>query len=470
MTKKLLLGCLCTGALASQVNALTMQERILKLEKTIELQQKELEELKDNYYEEDIQDLDKRVTDVELRSYTDKIQLGLGFKTELHHYDNTYADGTGYSTDDIWRTKLQVNMNSEISDTLQFSGRLSMYKNWGDSTSRNVFNDSMQGRKPDDSKVYAERAYIDWTLNPKSEVPITMTLGRQPSTDGPSHQIKEDTARKGTYSALAFDGAADGIVFTADLDKYISSSYLRVAYGTPNVQDNVAGFTYSGADNKGFKNTRVAGIFYDTSFESLNFKNLIQTYFVKGQDLNANPALGGNDTNVGDLSLAGISIGGMNIANKWDLFLQYAHVWLEPNGNTFDMSSMGGSPTTGLLSDSASTQDKTGNALWLGTRYTINDKWKVGAEYNKGSKNWFSFTTGTNDPLNKLATRGEAYELYTIYKINKFANLRLGYTQIDYEYTGSQSHLGAPQKITSALGQNAIKSVQNSYLVFNLLF
>ncbi len=469
MNKKLISGCFYAAVLVPAVQAATLEEKIMKLEKSIQKHQEQLEELKNNYYEEDIRDLSQRMTDVEVRSYTDKIQFGLGFENELHYYDVTYADGSGYDTNDLWRTKLHLNMQSQISKNLEFTGRLSMYKNWGDSTSRNSSSDSMQGRKPDDSKVYAERAYIDWTMNPKMKLPVTMTLGRQPSSDGPSHQIKENTARKGTYSALAFDGAADGIVFTADLDNYVSSSYLRFAYGTPNVQDQQQGPYYYGADNDSLDDTKVMGVFYDSSAQSLPFKNLLQVYYVYGQDLNADPDLE-PDKNVGDLSLAGFSIGGMNIADRWDLFLQYANVWIRPDGNTVDMSGTGGSATTGLLSDSSTTEEKTANAIWLGTRYKINDSWKVGAEYNRGSKNWFSFTTAADDPLNKLATRGQAYELYATYIINKYANIRLGFTQVEYDYTGSQNHLGAPEKITSSLGEDAVQTVKNSYLKFNLLF
>ena len=74
----------------------------------------------------------------------------------------------------------------------------------------------MQGRRPNDSSIFLERAYVDWTVL-DGNVPLTLTIGRQPSSDGPSHQFKDNTVRKATYSALSFDGAADGIVATLGL-------------------------------------------------------------------------------------------------------------------------------------------------------------------------------------------------------------------------------------------------------------
>jgi hypothetical protein len=122
-----------------------------------------------------------------------------------------------------------------------------------------------------------------------------------------------------------------------------------------------------------------------------------------------------------------------------------------------------------LTSDGIDTSEKNGNAVWLGTQYLIDD-WAIGAEYNKGSKNWVSFTFAPNDPMNKLATRGTATEIYVSKKINKFANVRVGHVAIDYDYTGSGTWLGAPMAIASTLGMVAVKEQKNTYLTFNVLF
>jgi hypothetical protein len=77
-----------------------------------------------------------------------------------------------------------------------------------------------------------------------------------------------------------------------------------------------------------------------------------------------------------------------------------------------------------------------GYSIYAGIRYDIDNLGlKLGAEYNYGSQYWVAFTPGHDDLyMSKLATRGNAYELYMIYDlptgeaISKFAKtfLRLG--------------------------------------------
>jgi len=523
MKKKIILSTLAATFLASSLNASALSNRVYKLEKIIITQQKAIKTLKkqqaktqklekelkslkaehkktlellagmkkDNSssntadIEADIEDIDERLEIVETRSFTDKIKLGLGMRVEMNNYTNTYADDSDYTANDIWRTKLNINMKSKIADNLKFTGRLSMYKNWGDSTARNTNYDSMQGRKPDDSTVYVERAYLDWTINPGSSVPFILTLGRQPSSDGPSYQIKEDMSRKGTYDALAADGAADGIVMTTNLNSIITGTSFRIAYGTPNVLDNEAysaqQMDYNGKDSSTFESTKVTGYFLEKTCPSLSFGSLLQIYYMDANYLDANPQLldptnnyQSIDKNVGDMDLVGAMVEFTKIGGSFDIFAHYSHNTMKPNGQTVDLSSIGGSATTGLLtSTSGDTEEKTGNAYWLGTRYAVTKDWKIGAEYNKGSKNWFSFTSGANDPLNKLATRGSAVEIYVSKAVNKNANIRVGYVDINYDYTGSGSHLGTPMEIDTlpdAYKSQIIEETSNLYITFNVLF
>jgi len=470
MKNKIILSAIVASTLfATTSSALTVEKRIQKLESTIKAQQNEINELKSAT--EDIEELDERLETVETKSLTDKIQFGLGMKIESNSVSTTYANGSNPAEEDlIWRTKLNLNMKAKIADNLKFSGRLSSYKNWGDSnTNASAYAtiDSRQGRTPDNtSTLYLERAYLDWTMNHGSEIPMILTLGRQPSSDGPSFQIKEGMSRKGTYDALAFDGAADGIVLTAGLNKVISNTSARIAYGTPSNTSN------NGSATSTVKDTKVTGIFIDTTIPGLGKNNLVQVYHVMAKDFNADSsgAAGAVDVNVGDFDVSGLmlEVSGMS---KFDFFAHYAVSVAKPNGETMDMSAAGGSATSGLLSSTAGdTAEKTGSAYWLGARYNVNKEWSLGTEYNKGSQNWFSFTYAPSDPMNKLAARGKATELYVSKKINKYANIRAGYLQINYDYTGSGSHLSTPSEMTSALGTNAVKEKTNSYISLNVLF
>ena len=47
----------------------------------------------------------------------------------------------------------------------------------------------------------------------------------------------------------------------------------------------------------------------------------------------------------------------------------------------------------------------------------------------------------------KLATRGHAAEAYYIFQVNRNAFIKVGGIYYDYEYTGSGSPVGKPQKV-----------------------
>ena len=120
-----------------------------------------------------------------------------------------------------------------------------------------------------------------------------------------------------------------------------------------------------------------------------------------------------------------------------------------------------------------------GYAYWVGGRYTLPlaSKPKIGVEYNHGDENWFNFTSGANDVTNKLATRGDAFEVYYIQPINRYSFLRLGAQYIDYDYTGSGTPMTGT-KIVNGTKSNpmdptsspALDKLSNYYLLFNILY
>jgi hypothetical protein len=96
---------------------------------------------------------------------------------------------------------------------------------------------------------------------------------------------------------------------------------------------------------------------------------------------------------------------------------------------------------------------------------------RIGLEYNQGDENWFSFTQGSNDLTNKLATRGSAVEAYYIQPINRYAHIRLGVQMIDYKYTGSGYQIGQPMEVTNPmLPSTTLDKLNNYYLLFNVAY
>lgn len=463
MNKKIILSAIVASTIiTNSASAASTEDRLLELEKIIKAQQKEINLLKSSV--EDVEEIDERLEEVETRSFTDKIKFGLGLKTDVNNIDTKFANGSKPNHQDpVFRTKLNLNMKSEISDNLKFVGRLSMHKNWGDSvedSNAGAYLDTRQGRIADNkSELFVERAYADWTMTSKdATLPLTLSLGRQATTDGPSHNIKEGITRKGTYDALTFDANFDGAILTANLDKLVSNTTLRLGYGVLN---------NSSSYNPDMRDGVFYGAFLEKTFDSINKEHLFHVFYTEGHNIVASPNLKDKDKDIGNTALYGAFFEILDVYN-FDLFAHYARSKAKPNGSKADFSSVG-LPALGLMNvDSTSL----GKAFWLGAKYNFNKTWAMGAEYNKGDKNWFNFTSGAHDPLDKLATRGDVIEVYISKKINKNASIRLGYVDINYDYTNSGLYLGTPADINSATAKatNAIKEQKNAYLSFNILF
>jgi len=87
---------------------------------------------------------------------------------------------------------------------------------------------------------------------------------------------------------------------------------------------------------------------------------------------------------------------------------------------------------------------------------------KLGFEYNHGSDYWSSFTSGSTELFNKLATRGDVYDLYYIQPFNDYLFARIGYTLADYDYVLSGFHIGD-------LGRSTEK-LRNAYMLMDCRF
>ncbi len=469
--KKVLLATLLASSVSYVLaDEAALQQRIDVLENKIA----QLENKSSDY--PDFDDLESRIDSIELATLVNKIDFGIDFRTRMDYFDYKYSGGDTASNKNIYSNRVRLNMSSDITDTMKFTGRLSMYKNWADSQI-NAFSgmDPMQGRRPNDATVFIERAYVDWTVI-DAVYPLILTIGRQPSSDGPSHQFKDNTVRKATYSALSFDGAADGIVATIGLGATgIPSAALRIGYGKgfQNPTSTMMGFV---GNSNTIDDSNVLGVFLDFGLGMEG--SLVQLSAVSATDIVSNTfdATGSTNTNIGDMMLYTAMVEFTNVAkSNLDVFAHYAVSVASPNGEIGSMlMGDGNSYPMGLLTNVAGdTDDKTGSAFWVGARYTFEyakmlNRPRIGIEYNQGSENWFSFTQGSNDLTNKLAARGTALEAYYIQPINRYAYLRLGAQMIDYEYTGSGYQIGTPMKVADVPGE--LDKINNYYVMFELRY
>ncbi|MCG9738321.1 DUF3373 domain-containing protein [Shewanella insulae] len=402
------------------------------------------------------------------------------------------------NNDIFYTTRLRLNLKAKVWDNVNFAGRLSMYKNWGDSTGVQVFDSwrsfTMDGTNSGNTSgdwLRVERAYFDWKNIGGSKT--YLSIGRRPSTYGPPTQYRENEKRGGTPSGHLVNFNFDGLTLGYKLGEItgIDGQVVRFCYGQGfesqwgngemfgdivtkdthlggfnidaiNDGNHFLQFTLFGAKdiNDGFKGTmafptQLAGIFAPTmyqdmqKFSNFNFQTRVQPSGV-----------------IGDMYLGGIGYA-YESDEDFKAFASFGWTRAEGNGNAGMFGGMlsdavfeaqlnaDGSEIIMMPSAADEADTKDGYGIYVGIQVPA-PYGKFGLEYNYGSKYWTPFTQAQDDPIgSKLATRGHVAEAYYMFDINPRMFIKLAGLYYDYEYTGSGTPVGAPQKVDDVIDGSA---------------
>ncbi len=392
---------------------------------------------------------------------------------------------------DVFQTsRLRLNMKAKIADNVKFSGRLSMFKNWGDSTGSQVFDswnrftmDATNSSNTNDDTLRVDRAYFDWSNIADSG--MYLSIGRRPSTGGPPLHYRENELRGGTPTGNVMSLNFDGITVGRNLEDWtgIEGMVARFCYGQ--------GFESEWGNGEMFneiitKDTHFAGVNFDILNDGTNF---LQFTAFRAMDINdgfkgviAFPTQYGamfaptlyNDmqkfpnfnfvtrvqpsTTIGDIDLGGI-VFSREEENGINWFVSGGMTILRPNDNAGMFGGMGsdaifeaelnstGTEVIMVPKTATDTDDEEGYGFYAGIQVPA-PMGKFGIEYNYGSEWWTPFNQAIDDAVgSKLATRGHAGEAYYIFDINPNMFIRLSGIYYDFEYTGSGSPVGKPQEI-----------------------
>lgn len=404
--------------------------------------------------QEDVNNIYDTLDQVETKTLKDRINFGGEYR--LRYDSFKYEDLRVSSTDgqppedletehkdNMWTNRFRLNMDANISKSLKFHGRMAVYHAWGDHDtigSTNFYNDGNAVHALGDDGLKLDRFYIDW-IPQGFPLPIAITVGRHPSTEGPPVEFKENRKRQSTYPALIFDGEADGIVATLGLESWtgLKSAGLRVAYGKvyhsdDNNTDN------SIIDHGDTKDSNILAGFFESQIPGVENSLMVLSYahiFDMPAAMIEDAAYSG--IRLGDCDMYGLHFQASNIANVGlDAYLSGSINETDPEDNS--AVAWGGMPPVSFLTN-GDDEAHTGWSVLAGLRYelpiqALNNP-KFGFEYNHGSRYHFTMTSGANELYNKLATRGDAYELYYIQPVSKNLFFRAGYTYIEYDYSGS---------------------------------
>lgn len=399
---------------------------------------------------------------------------------------NTY----NINNDILQTSRLRLNMKAKIYDNVKFSGRLSMFKNWGDSTESQVFDswnrftmDATNSSNTTGDVLRVDRAYFDWSNIADSG--IYLSIGRRPSTGGPPLHYRENELRGGTPTGNVMSLNFDGITIGRNLEDWtgIEGMVARFCYGQ--------GFESEWGNGEMFneivtKDTHFAGFNVDILNDGTNF---LQVTAFRAMDINdgfkgiiAFPTQYGalfaptlyNDmqkfptfnfvtrvqpsTTIGDIDLGGI-VFSREEENGVNWFLSGGMTILRPNNNAGMFGGMGsdaifeaelnstGTEVIMVPKTATDTDDEEGYGFYAGIQVPA-PKGRVGLEYSYGSKWWTPFNQAVDDAIgSKLSTRGHTGEAYYIFDINPNMFLKLSGIYYDFEYTGSGSPVGRPQKV-----------------------
>jgi hypothetical protein len=345
-----------------------------------------------------------------------------------------------------------------------------------------------------------ERAYFDWNHINGSN--FYLSIGRRPSTYGPPSQFRENEMRGGTPSGhlvhFNFDGITAGYKLSALTG--IEGQTIRFCYGQ-GFESQFGNGELFNTNDFSTEDTHLGGINFDILNSGKNFLQLTAFGAVdvvdgfKGtfafpsqlmplfaptinQDAQNFPNMNfmvryQPTTVVGDMLLGGLGYV-REQDNGVNYFASLGWTQLRPNGKAGLFGGMGSDnlyqiaavDTTGDgTSDTlvpmptnkvvdASNQD--GYGVYVGVQVP-SPGGKFGLEYNYGSEYWTPFTQAQDDIIgSKLATRGHVGEAYYIFDINPNMFLKVGGLYYDYEYTGSGSPIGAPQKVDDVLNGTAV--------------
>jgi hypothetical protein len=410
---------------------------------------------------------------------------------------------TGYTVknDSLLTNRFGLNLKAKATEDVQVKARLLMYKVWGHETSgpittdpagtgygyfadRSFLFDGTAGHVPSDEFLRVDQAYATWSN--MFGAPMWFSVGRRPSTVGAPTNIRQNSEKTGTAGVpghmidYAFDGGTLGVAPDIAM---LPGAYAKLCYG----KGYDSGFKTPA--NNTLKDVNFLGINvvpYDT--ENL----LIELQWNRGFDIFDNP--NNMTVQLGDIDGFGLLVSGK--IGSLNLFGSAVMSKTHPNDNQLSMPAYyidnTGTvqyqtiPLAGLMYDGANKESRTGSSYYVGARYDIaSSGTKIGAEYNYGSKYWITFAPASDDMwTSKLGTRGSVYEAYIIQQLNKKpiakrgdAYFRLGYQYYDFQYTGSNSWLGEPKKISdlTADPNNAqlmtpIKNAHDIYLTFDVVF
>ena len=518
------IAALSTASIAQDVNKemfnqiQTLKAQIEALEKKMEDQQKQqvaapavttVDEKRIEKIEKKLDTVSKTATAAKVQSGNDNLKWDVDFRTQVDNIQYKHADGSKSENNALLTNRLWLGMGHKAHDNSSFHGKLSYNKAFGDTADHSQSNvnpgyanfDWVTNENATDNTIKLKEAY--WLYSNDTflgtNVPWNASVGRRPSTDGLPINIRNDQKANSPLSHVV-DVEFDGFSIRYDTQELtgLTGSWFKICGGrgltnaTPRFDMFSPAYSEDDAKNVDVDMLGFIAVPYDNGQYSVHM-NYAKAWNLIGFDQNSldsfngayaayNPAFGGTMDattaynlqmatpafkDVGDIDFAtilfkteGIGNGISDYLDNTIAFASFAASRTNPNAN-------GNPMTSGML---GSQDSEVGTSVWLGINAPCPispDDSKIGFEWNKGSKYWRSMTYGEDTYAgSKIATRGQAWEVYRTQNLTKALSFGLSYVYMEYDYTGSNSFFGAdgtPMTMAEAQAarQNPVESAQD---------
>lgn len=466
--------------LANSLYAISNDDLLKKIE-SLESKIQDLEDINTDR-DDEIDEISSILDIVETKSLSDKIKFSPELRvrvdnftyklndiiTDVEQNGGSEVDRDKGRFDKDWKphysARFRLNMQTDITDNTKFTGRMVIARSSQNNERICILS---RGISAASSNVFTsfdiDKAYFDYSFNKMGAVPLIFSAGILPTTGGLSSNLIEGTPRKSVFPSLIFDMASYGAILTADLSKLLmKDTWVRMVGGKAYTLDSAQ--YYYQCNRETFQNGDILGAFLETKIAQLGDN----TFYIGGNrlsDIKATPYLGSSSASsdikhgksLGDITNYAAGVEFRRVANSGlDVFIHGAISDPNPTGETLNFTSVDNVGKSDAIESAYTNADyargtminDTGNSIYTGFRYTLPvlNKAQIGAEYNKGSKYWWSGTQGSEDVFNKLAVRGNAMEFYWNQPWNRYLSSRIGYLRVQEDYTGSGWHFGEPAK------------------------
>jgi hypothetical protein len=414
----------------------------------------------------------KKINKVKAHDSGDNIKWGVDLRTTYDNINYDMANGTSQSNHDLYSLRLWLNMAYSPDTHNVFKGQLSMNKAFGADFASPINRAFSLGGQFDwtgnealtDNSLKVRQAY--WLYLGDSafgaDMPWTFSIGRRPSTGGFLANLREDDAANSPLAHVInveFDGLSSKLDLSNVTDIPGMSIKLCMGKGSTNAQPLFVSSTpYADGDLSGVDDVDLAGFIFEPYNDG---QYIVKATWYRGFDVpgqEALPQMSGNlmnpsvsligspFNNKGDMDGAALSVLVDGLTDEGyfsDAKIFASFAWTKSNPDS-GIDLLTGLPNQMLGSSSS----ETGTSYWFGAYLPVSDGegeeyGTVGLEYNHGSEYWRPFTYAEDTMIgSKIAARGDAWEASYTYQINEALSMQVRYTDISYDYTGSQGFFG----------------------------